>query len=78
MSLRECPVNIPKSGKKLINIGGIDFFVREAKGIIEVYLVDSRECILVSANSRTKALMQLTERIQLVREYIEGRGTATL
>ncbi len=78
MPLRKCPVNIPKSGKKLINIGGINFFVREAKGIIEVYLVDTRECILVSANNRTTALTQLTERIKLVREYIEGRGTTTL
>ncbi len=78
MSLRICPIGIPAKGKKIINIGGINFFVREANHLVEIFLQDTGECILVSGNSRSKALQQLTERIQLVRDYIDGRGTAAL
>ena len=78
MSLRKCTVKIPKSGKKLINLGGIDFFVREAKGLVEIFLQDSGDCILVSGNSRQVALRQLTERLSDVREYIKRREGSSL
>ena len=77
MILRKATVRIPSKGKKIINIGGIDFFVREANHIVEIFLQDTGECILVSGNSRTKALQQLTERMSLVRDYIDSRRTAS-
>ena len=78
IKLTVCPTRIPASGKKLINIGGIWFFVREAKGLVQVYLKDTGELILVSANGRRKALNQLTERLGDVHEYINRKRAASL
>ena len=78
MSLTIYEGRIPKSGKKLINLGGIDFFIREAARLTYVYLQESGELIMVSGNGRQVALQQLLERISLVRDYIKTREGSSL
>ena len=48
----KCPVKIPKSGKKLKDIGGHRFFFRTKDGLIYVYEIETEILVLCTQSSK--------------------------
>lgn len=66
--LQFCEVSIPKSGKKLITIGGITLFVRPLKKLLYFYDVKTKILIAVSPEENRQLVFErIIERIEEIK-----------
>jgi hypothetical protein len=66
--LTRCEVKIPKSGKKLINIGGVNLFVRPKSKLLFIYEVTSGVLITVCPDENKHiAFKRILERLDEVK-----------
>ena len=74
-----CPVKIPKSGKKLFSLNGINLFVRPLGGLLYFYEVSTGRFLLcIDANRRAEAFEYLLKRENIIREMIDDLLSASM
>ena len=75
MGLTICPVNIPKSGKKLKTIGDVTFFFRKLKQLTYVYEQKSGIQVMVFATERGEEFGEhyIAHRLDEVKEFLYGK-----
>ena len=63
-----CPVKIPKTGKKLFKLSGVELFLREIGGLLYIYDVKTGTQILCGDKKRKTFLLgKVLERIDEVK-----------
>ena len=69
-----CDVKIPKSGKNLFKLNGLEFFFRDLKRITYVYETSTGVLVMVTFKERQEILEYILKRIEEVKRYVTTRN----